>query len=288
MLNQQSLRRRLKSVKNILNITQAMEVVSGVRFRKLMQKMEHFRAYSSKMSEIVAHLKQVSDVPRHPLMVVRPAQRIAVIVVASDKGLCGSYNEHIFKAANKFLAGYSADQVELYLFGHKAADRFKRSPWKIAGSTLDYSRKLTEESVKEWSKNFATAFEKQEFDELWVVYTHFKNVISREIRTEKILPLDVSTTSPSEHIASPISILFEPDPLQIYQKLIPLSFYVKMLSLLLDAYAAELSCRIIAMKAAAKNAEEMIDKLTLLKNKSRQLSITTEILEITAGAEGIK
>lgn len=288
MLNQQSLRRRLKSVKNILNITQAMEVVSGVRFRKLMQKMEHFRAYAAKMSEIVAHLQDVSDTPRHPLMMTRPVQRIGVIVVASDKGLCGSYNEHVIKAAHQFLSTYNPEQIELYLFGHKAADRFKRSPWKIAGSVLDYSRKLSEQSVKKWSKEYVNAFESQAFDELWVVYTHFKNVLSREVRIEKILPLDVPTTSPDGHAKSPVSIIFEPDPEQIFQKLIPLSFYVKMLSLLLDAYAAELSCRIIAMKAAAKNAEEMIDKLTLLKNKSRQLSITTEILEITAGAEGIK
>lgn len=285
MSTHHNLKQRLRSVQNIQHITQAMEIVAGVRFRKLIRKIEDFRLYAQKLAELVDRVKLNLDAKQHPLFQSRNTQRIGVIIVASDKGLCGSYNENLFREAEKFLKTLNSDQVELILFGHKAADYFKNKKWKIKERNLDFTRNLSESAIKEWSTEYSAAFEKQEFDELWIVFTHFKNILSREARIEKILPL--ANNQPQSELTS-IDFIFEPDPEQIYQNLIPYFFYAKLQTLLFESYASELSSRMVAMKAATKNADEMIEKLTLIKNKNRQLSITTEILEITAGAEGLK
>lgn len=285
MLNQQTIQRRLKSVQNILNITQAMEVVSGVRFKKVMHKMEHFLFYAEKMANVTAHLLSDQVAEEHPLMQARVVKKRAVFIVSSDKGLCGSYNEHIFSKADAFLKTCDKKNTSLIIFGNKGFEHYKKSPFKIEKKILDYSKHLDEKSIKAWSHDFLDSFQKEDFDELFVVYTHFKNVIFKETRSEKILPLEPPKV---KEVKTSVSFIFEPNPKEIYQTLIPLSFYLKIHSILLDSYASELASRLITMKAAAKNAKEMIEELTLLRNKSRQLSITKEILEITAGAEGIR
>lgn len=287
MSTQQTLRNRLHSVDNIMHITQAMEVVSGVRFRKLMGKMEHFKLYSNKLSEIVDRLKLSADTSHHPLFQSRPLQRIGVIVVAGDKGLCGSYNDRILKGAEKFIKTLESDRVDLHLFGNKAIDYFKKKSWNIKQTIHDLSRNLTEENVRKWSEQFITSFENIEYDELWIVFTHFKTILSSEIKIEKILPLESKNEEKTEDSLR-IDYIFEPNPEKIYYSIIPYFFYAKIQSILYQSYASELSSRIISMKAATKNAEDMIEKLTLIKNKNRQLAITKEILEITAGAEGLK
>lgn len=287
MSTQQSLRLRIRSAQNIKHITQAMEVVAGVRFRKLMNKMEHFRVYSDKFTELVDQLKSGVGVDEHILFKKRPTQNIGVVVVSGDKGLCGSYNDKLLKEAEKFLKTLPTGQVELILLGNKAVDYFKNKQWKIKRKQPDFTRNLSEGIVRQWSIEYTKSFEKGEYDELWIVYTHYINVLAREVQIEKILPLDVEATSSSKAKPS-LDFIFEPNPATIYHYMIPFFFYAKLHSHLYESYASELSSRMIAMKAATKNAEEVIDKLTLIKNKQRQLNITKEILEITAGAEGIK
>ncbi len=285
MSTHHNLKQRLRSVQNIQHITQAMEIVAGVRFRKLIHKIEDFRLYAQKLAELVERLKLNLDAKQHPLFQKRDTQRVGVIIVASDKGLCGSYNENVLRQAERFLNTLNSDQVELILFGHKAADYFKNKKWKIKTKNLDFTRKLSESAIQAWSTSYIAAFQNQEFDELWIVYTHFKNILSREVHIDKILPL---ASNQAESDLASIDFIFEPDPAQIYQRLIPYFFYATLQTRIFESYASELSSRMVAMKAATKNADEMIEKLTLIKNKQRQLSITTEILEITAGAEGLK
>lgn len=287
MSTQQSLRLRIRSANNIKHITQAMEVVAGVRFRKLMNKMEHFRTYSNKFTELVEAIQYGADDTSHVLFKKRPVKHVGVIVVAGDKGLCGSYNDKLLREAEKFIKTLPTNQVELILLGNKAIDYFKNKPWSIKLEQPEFTRHLSDGAVKRWSTELIASFEKEEFDELWIVYTHYINIVSREVEKEKILPLDIRTSS-GDAGGQKRDFIFEPDPAQIYQSMIPFFFYAKLHSHLYESYASELSSRMVAMKAATKNAEEVIDKLTLIKNKNRQLSITKEILEITAGAEGLK
>lgn len=283
MSTQQQIRHRLRSVKNILHITQAMEIVASVQFRKLLLRMEHFRIYAERLSGIIGRLHSVDA--HHPLFQQRPRNHVGVIVIAGDKGLCGSYNEHAFVETEKVLKRFPREQVELIVFGKKALEYFTRRNWHVLQSHIDYARKLTEENIREWSSDLISGFEKNQYDELWIVYTHFNNVLSREPRVEKILPFEKQPIESEEYENN---FIFEPEPQYIFQHIIPFFFYTKLQTRLLESYASELSSRMIAMKSAAKNAEEMIGELTLIMNKNRQLIITNEILEITAGAESLR
>lgn len=285
MSTQQQIRNRLTSVHNILHITQAMEVVAGVQFRKVMNKMEQFQFYSKQLTQMMEKLTNAMEVSQFAICEVRKVERIGVIIIASDKGLCGSYNENLFRAAESFLKTLNPNPVELFLYGHKTLNHFKKGNWPIKKTVFDWARLLSYSNVKEWSKEYVTCFENAEFDELWVVYTHFLNIITKEIRIEQLLPLKQQK---SQQESSNHSVLFEPEPEKIYENILPTFFFTKIQATLLDAQASELASRIISMKAATKNAEEMIEELTLIKNKNRQYSITKEILEITAGAEGLK
>jgi F-type H+-transporting ATPase subunit gamma len=284
MSTQQQIRHRLRSVKNILHITQAMEIVASVQFRKLLHRMEHFRTYAEKLAGIIGRLNSAADA-QHPLFQQRPRAKVGVIVIAGDKGLCGSYNEHIFAETEKLLKTFPREQVELVIFGKKAFEHFTRGNWQVLHNHIDYTRKLTEDNIREWSVELTADFEEKQYDELWMVYTNFRNVLAREPRIEKILPLEKEQVAVERQVSD---FIFEPSPEDIYQRIIPYFFYTKLQSHLLESYASELASRMIAMKSAAKNAEEMIDTLTLVMNKNRQLSITNEILEITAGAESLR
>lgn len=286
MLNQQALRKKLISTHNIKHITEAIELVSGIKFQKLIRSKEHFYFYAKKLTEMVQHLSLAIDGPSHPLFAVRPTKRVAVIVIASDRGLCGSYNANLLKQADLFLEKHLDSQLELILFGQKAVDHFKNSKWKIRKTYPNYVGKLSETTIKEWCHEFTQSFENGDIDELWVVHTHFINVLSRETKVEQLLPFKIENVH--THVENRNHYFFEPNPERIYNAIIPLSFFIKVQALFYESQAAELSARLVSMKAATKNADEMIEKLTLIKNKVRQSGITKEILEINAGAEGIK
>lgn len=285
MTTQQNLKHRLQSTQNILHITQAMEVVASVRYRKLTHKIEHFQFYADKMSEVMSHLQLSSGDESHPLFQSRLRKKIGVIIVTADKGLCGSYNDNVLKEAEKFLKGFDLKEIELIPIGHKSVEYFKKRAWNIKASVPEFSRQLVDESVKKLSNELIGWFEEEAFDELWIVSTHFKNMLSRKVEVQKLLPL---VKPEIETQKSAVDFIFEPQAQAIYQEVVPYYFYIKLQSFLFDAMASELSSRMTAMKSAAKNAEEMIEKLTLIKNKNRQLSITREILEITAGAESLQ
>ena len=287
MSTQQSLKTRIRTATNILHIAEAMEIVASVQFRKLVHKMEHLTSYHSKLNQLNANLNSSIEMVLNPLFKERPVVKLAVIIMAGDKGLCGSYNDRAFKAAEKFLKDNdSRYEIELYLIGRKALDYFKNKKWNIKKSFVNFSRTLNEVSLYEWAKELLHSYLMKEFDSLWVISTYFKNMLSREPRSEKLLPMTL--LSPEEMAQPQGDFIFEPKPEEIYEKIIPYYFYVKLQTLLFNSHASELSSRIVAMKSSSKNAKEMIEELTLIKNKNRQLMITNEILEITAGAESLK
>lgn len=291
MTTKQIIRQRLNSAKNIMNITKAMEVVATVQFRKLQHRISTFRFFKDRLAEMVKRL-QLSPPEQiiHPLFNVRPVKKTALIIVTGDKGLCGSYNSSVITTAEKFLNERDPESVSLFLLGKKGVDFFSTKKWPIQQSEDHLARVFSEETVKVWSENYLKSFILGDFDEMWIVYTHFYSIIKRETRIAKILPMVTENEIPTKaEIEKPmIDFIFEPSSTQIYNQIIPFFFEVQLEALLLESYASELSSRMVAMKSSAKNAEEMIEKLTLVKNKLRQLSITNEILEITAGAESLK
>jgi F-type H+-transporting ATPase subunit gamma len=323
MATLKEIRNQLHSVGNIQHITTTMEMVAAARLHKAQAKVKQAAVYASKMREILDKLSSAATDFSHPLLEKREVKKVGFVIVASDKGLCGPYNTNIFSAADKMIKKYQPENVELFLLGRKAVDYYRRKKLNIKKAITDKSGKFTFEEVKEFTQQIENSYLSKEVDEIHLVYTKFHSIVNREISIERFLPFGkpesqakqpailakknneppngAKAYSPGEGDAplgkrelagiaakQPSSdYLFEPSPEKIYAQILSQYCIIKIQTFLNEAYASELAARRFAMKAAAKNAEEMIESLTLIKNKIRQTGITKEMLEIIAGAEGV-
>jgi F-type H+-transporting ATPase subunit gamma len=282
MSSLREIRKRLNAVKNIQQITTAMEMVASARLRRLQHKIQHMRPYTVSLQEILHKLAVTCSDFSHPLMVARPPHRIGLVVIASDKGLCGSYNKNLFAAADRFLVNHSSESehVEVIVVGHKAISYYQRKKWHIKNKSSSWSSQGDLEQVHQFTDQLLHWFLSGDLDEIWVAHTEFVTLQKQTPKLEKFLPLE----KPSGKAAGiTLDYIFEPSPLDIYNDLLPRYCFSKVQMLLVNSYAAELASRVFSMKAAAKNAEDMMENLTLLRNKARQTNITKEILEIVAG-----
>ncbi|MBA3816594.1 MAG: ATP synthase F1 subunit gamma, partial [Parachlamydiaceae bacterium] len=218
-----------------------------------------------------------------PFMTARKVKKTGVFVITADRGLCGSYNTNILSAADKFLKNYSQDAVELILMGRKAIDHYRNKQWRIRHKAFEDGEKQDIPKVQAFVQQLSDWFIKGELDEIWIIYTHFVNIISRKVIVEKFLNI----SEPAKGKPA-INYIYEPSAEAIFNEIMPRFLVGKLHSALDEAYASELAARIISMRTATKNADEMIYSLTLTRNKVRQASITKEMLEIISGAEGLK
>lgn len=283
MATLRDIRRKIQSVGNIRKITKAMEMVAASRLRKAQAKAESSRPYSLKLKEVLDHLISSSDEMQHPLISPREVKKIGLVIIAGDRGLCGGYNQNVFTAAEKFLRKYRPDQVELILVGRKPVDHFERLKWTCSSKLEEWGGKITYAQIEEFAKTLINFYLTGQLDEIWIIYTHYINSGSREVRVDKFLNIDITVSSHQNN-----NYLLEPDASAILAEILPRYCITKIQSVLYDAYASELAARIFSMRAATKNAEEMIEKLTLIRNKVRQSGITKELIEITSGAEHLR
>lgn len=282
MATLREIRTRLRSVENIKQITKAMEMVAAARLKRAQAKAEQSRPYISKMKSILENLTSSSG-DKHPFMKPRAVKKTGVLIVSADRGLCGSYNTSVLSAADKFLKNYSPDSVELILMGRKAIEHYQARPWKIRHKVFENGEKQGIPQVKAFAHQLSDWFIKGDFDEIWIIYTHFINIMSRKVIVEKFLNI-----SEPEQKKTRINYIYEPSAEAIFNEIMPRFLVGKLNSAFDEAYASELAARIISMRTATKNADEMIYSLTLTRNKVRQASITKEMLEIISGAEGLK
>lgn len=282
MATLREIRRKLQSVINIEKITQAMEMVAASRLRKAQAKAEMSRPYARKLKEILERLVLVTDHFAHPLLNKRPVKNIGVVVIAGDKGLCGSYNQMVFSRTEKFLANYAPEQVELILVGQKAIDYFSTKKWKTNPRLSGWGGKITYTEIADFTQELMDRYIAEEFDEIWMIYTHFVNTAVRQVRVEKLL--NIENPEIEKHIKK-VPYIFEPCVPEIFKALLPRYCITQVQSALNESYASELAARVFSMRAATKNAEEMIEKLTLVRNKVRQSGITRELIEITASLD---
>lgn len=287
MATLREIRRQLHSVKNIEKITQAMEMVAASRLRRAQIKAEMSRPYFFKLKELLYRLISMASDLIHPLIQQREEKKIGLVVIAADRGLCGAYNQNIFSATERFLQNYNLEQVELILFGRKAIDYFSRKQWKIQKKILGWGGKITYQQVEELTQDLINQYLNLKTDAIWLIYTHYINLASRKVLINKLLSIDINEETIGEK-SSLFNYIFEPDALKIFTEILPRYCFAKVQSALNEAYASELAARIFSMRAATKNAEEMIEKLTLIRNKVRQAGITRDLLEITACVESLK
>lgn len=287
MATLREIRRKLHSVQNIQKITQAMEMVAASRLRKAQAKAEMSRPYFAQLEDILHQLISEARDFSHPLIDKRSVKKIGFVIVAGDRGLCGGYNHNVFSTTEKVLKKYQPSQVELFLIGRKAIDYFSGKNLKIRKKISDWGGKITFTRLQELTQSLIEYYLNGEFDEIWLIYTHYLSISARVVKIEKLLNIEFAQDgNKKENLSS--NTIFEPSIPEIFAEILPRYCIAKIQSALNESYASELAARIFSMRAATKNADEMIEKLTLVRNKVRQSGITRELLEISACVESLK
>lgn len=284
------IRRRIRAVKSTQQITKAMKAISASRLRKAQEAMIGARPFASQMERVLGGLASQVDTSVHPLLTQRkpdaPERPTLVIVVSADKGLCGGFNTNIVKQAAEVITTAGGAGVTLGLVGRKGRDFFQKRGLDVRFELVNIFAKLKYAHAQAIAREAVAAFTGGEVESVQVVYNEFKNVLQQNVVVNQVLPITplVSRDLGGEQLPD---YLYEPDPAQIFDSLIPRHVEVQFYRALLESAASEHAARLTAMEAATQNATEMIADLTLYMNKVRQAKITGEIIEIVSGAEAI-
>ncbi len=300
IVSARAIRRKIRAVGNIKKITRAMEMVSAAKLKKVLSRLMAIRPYASKIQELMGNLMAgVGETDYRHLKQPEQVKNVAVVVLSSDKGLCGSYNTNLFRMANGFLNAEKAPSVKLLTIGRKARDFYKRERWPVMGSHLGLPVEPTFGQIREILRDLTAAFEKGEIDVIQIAFTEFVNAVRYTPKVIQFLPITGPRVSEREKkkshaeaagrskTAAP-EYIYEPEPKKILGTLIPRYVEITFYSILLETMASEHAARMSAMRNASDNAQELIDDLTLVYNKARQSSITKELLDIVGGAEALK
>ncbi len=261
-------------------------MVAAAKLRKAQTKLESSRPYASKMQALLDNLTQKTSSPSHPLFKKREVKKMGLVVITSDRGLCGSYNHNVIHHADQFLKRYKKEDATLVIVGKKAYTYYLKKPWVINKKYLNLGGNLSLAQVKNIANDLINLFLSGELDEIYFIYTKFLSVVTRRVTTEKFL--NIESRVQADGTETYVDYIFEPDPQKIFSDLLPNYCMTRVQMVLAESFASEHGSRMISMGAATKNAEDMIENLTLVLNKLRQASITKEMLEITTGAEALK
>ena len=275
------LRRRIRSVKNTQQITRAMKMVSSARLRRAQEAVFAARPYARRMLEVLNSVVARADPALHPLLQERGDERVLLVVIASDKGLCGGFNANINRAAAQFLAERAGRGVELAIIGRKARDHFKRRHLSLRSERVGLFQGLRYATAQNLARELIDDFTGGGVDHVHLLYNEFKSVIQQRVVIEQLLPIRPQAFNPAQ---PPQDYLYEPQPARIFASMLPKHVEVQVWRALLESAAAEHGARMTAMDTATNNAAEAIDRLTLYMNKVRQAAITKEIIEVVSGA----
>ena len=304
MATLRDIRRRIRSVRSTAQITKTMEMVSAAKLRRAQATVESGRPYAADLSAVLANLAEASSDLSHPAFAKREVKNRAIILVTSDRGLCGAFNTNLVRAAEERMRA-KAQPTRLVLLGKKGFDTFRRRGASILASKTDLGGVADWGFTEETSRAVLARVEAGEIDEVDLIYTRFKSALSRYVVVEPSLPLGseafsgepVPAAGPKTALAAGPErtasgarrdYIYEPDPGAILTRIVPYFLAMRLYMALAESAAAEHGARMIAMGSATKNANEMIQTLTLHMNRTRQATITREIVEIVGGAEALK
>jgi F-type H+-transporting ATPase subunit gamma len=280
------IRRRVRSVKNTQQITKAMKMVSAAKLRRAQDQAIAARPYGILLRQMLANVAQGAandpDASAHPLLAVRPEQKILLVVITADSGLAGAFNSNLIKMAQRFADEHRSAKLSFELIGKKGVNYFRRRYDGIAGTHTDLFRRVKFEDAEKIANQIIARFEAGEVDSVYLFTNEFKNAMAPALTSTRILPIEVPKT------AEPVDYIYEQNPGELLGSLLPRYVKLLMYRAFLESVAAEHAARMVAMEAATKNAGEVIDKLTLLMNRVRQASITREIIEIVSGASALE
>ena len=292
------LRRRVRSVKNTQQITKAMKMVAASKLRRAQARIMNARPYAVQLQRVLMSVASHVDPSIHPLLALRepgPDSKTLLIVVTGDKGLCGSFNVNVIKAAASFILEQPHPCI-LGLVGRKGREYFVRRGFPVHFEAVGVFQKIGAEDARSIGQTVVDAFTSGEVDRVMIVYNEFKSVISQRIVFEQLLPIPrgavdsrgtgAGGAAPAEGYA-PVDYLYEPTPQEIFNRLLPRYVGVQIYRALLESNAAFYAAQMTSMDTATKNSGEMIAALTLYMNKVRQAAITREIIEVVSGAEAL-
>jgi len=282
------IRRKITSVKKTQQITKTMKMVAAARLRRAQDRVISARPYSRKMLAVIANLAGRVERGQHPLLAKREPKKVKLLVLSSDRGLCGGYNTNIMRKAVEMVRQLQAEgkEVSINIIGRKGRDFFRRREAYTLGKvwtglgTIDYDK------AAEIGKHIVERFTAAEADEVYLLYNEFKSVMQQKVTFEKLLP--VEPPAEADPFMAAVDYLYEPSAEKILSTILPKHIEVQVYRALLESQASEVGARMAAMDAATRNAKDMIERLTLKFNKQRQAMITKEISEIVGGAEALK
>jgi F-type H+-transporting ATPase subunit gamma len=294
LANQKEIRTRIVSVKNTQKITRAMKMVAGARLNRAQNRIQEMRPYAQETARVLRSVVRAggaTEAAEHPLLAARERKTTLLLVVTSDRGLCGAFNSSILRRAEATWKQLEAEGVNVQIFaiGRKGRDfltrrqaplgQFFDGVWDNLG--LDQGRRIARGVLKPYLA--------EEVDEIRIIYNEFKSAMTQVVTDELLFPLRVEDEA-NDKSAEPSSgegYIFEPDKKSLLDVLVPMYIEVTLLRALYESMASELGARMTAMDSATKNASDMIDSLTLQYNRARQAAITTELMEIIGGAEAL-
>jgi F-type H+-transporting ATPase subunit gamma len=284
MANLLDIRRRIRSVKNTQQITKAMKMVSTAKLRRAKDRVFNARPYANQVVSVLNSLVMRAEQKSHPLLEDRGDEKMLVVVVTADKGLCGAFNVNVIKAAQAFMNENRGKNLILGCVGRKGRDFFRRRSIPIAQEYINFSD-LNFDRAKEIARKLMEAYLDRRFDAIYIIYNEFKSVMQQRIVVERLLPI---SQLPAPQGEQQVDYIYEQTPEEIFDSLIPKYFEVQVFKALLESAAAEHGARMTAMEAATNNATELIEALTLTMNRARQAGITKEIIEIVSGAAALE
>jgi len=279
-------KKRIRSVVSTRRITKAMEMVAAAKLRKAQQRVEQAKPYARKMDEMLSHLASAATGEIvHPYFEHRPIKRKTLVVITSDRGLCGSFNTNVIRKTDVWLAEQKDCDVEMVTIGKRGNDYYKRRKWPVVQFFGDWGGVPNYDRTREIMTLLTSRFVTGQTDQITLVFTRFISMVRYQVLAEAYLPIASPSLKEGERVGE---YIFEPTPEEIYSALMPGYATTKLVTAIVESFASEHGSRMIAMGGATKNAGEMIQSLTLDYNKARQAQITKEILEVVSGAEALK
>ncbi len=284
---------RIVSVNNTKQITSAMKMVSAAKLRKAQTAILKLRPYANKLNELIVNLSSSADVSDEVVYFkTRPEKKVLLVVVSSNRGLCGAFNSNIMKAAvahiqENFTQQHQGGTLDIITIGKKGTEFFAKRGYRLTENLDSIYEKLSYETAGAVAQKLMDLYAKGTYDRIDIVYNQFKNAVTQILKVEPFLPIRKPETK-ANTVKTNVDYIFEPSQEEILTDLVPRSLKIQIYKAILDSWASEQGARMSAMQKASDNADELIKSLKLSYNKARQASITREIIEIVSGVNALK
>jgi len=278
------IRRRIRSVRNTQQITRAMKMVAAARLRRAQERVFNARPYANQMLELLSSLAARTEQRDHPLLAVRPVERVLLVLVTGDKGLCGAFNTNLIRAAQTFLDEHRDHKVSMIAVGRKGRDFFRRRDMEMTAEYAGIFTRLEFSHAQDIARRIIEMYSQGEVDAVDFIYNESKTLLSQRVTRERYLPIKPMEAKKGEAL---VDYIYEEPASEVFGALLPRYVEIEVYRALLESTAAEFAARMTAMDAATSNAAELIDSLTLHMNRVRQAAITKEIIEVVSGAASV-